>query len=286
CRDEKTSQCAECGGTGFHGRLALVEVLNATPEFERRVAAGESTERIAEAARADGMRTLWKSGLVHAADGRTTIEEVLRVATPDDEPKVVSEPAPARLTLPQREPFDNDAFRIRDDIDHVVARLRRRRRTFPGMAQVQVGTVDVFVIRPLATGWRVLALQRANNTRCPSAWEPVHGHVEAGEEPEDAAVREVREEAGLAIERLYNVRVQPFYLHKIHTVQLAIVFAAFVGEAGDVVLGTEHQRSEWLSVDEALSRFNFPAERASLREIVELLSEGHAGPIDDVMRVF
>src|SRR5215831_2558072 len=84
--------CTTCGGSGFYGRLALVEVLIASPEFERRVAAGEPTERIADAARADGMRSLWKSGLVHSAEGRTTVEEVLRVATPDDEPRVVSEP--------------------------------------------------------------------------------------------------------------------------------------------------------------------------------------------------
>jgi type II secretory ATPase GspE/PulE/Tfp pilus assembly ATPase PilB-like protein/8-oxo-dGTP pyrophosphatase MutT (NUDIX family) len=286
CRGSNASACAECGGTGFFGRLALVEVLIASPEFERRVAAGDSTERIADAVRADGMRSLWKSGLVHSAEGRTTIDEVLRVATPDDDARVVSEPAPARAPAPESDSFGGEAFRIRDDLDHAVARLHRRRRSFPGMAQVQVGTVDVFVIRPLASGWRILALQRADNTRCPSAWEPVHGHVEAGEEPEDAAVREVREEAGLSVERLYNVRVQPFYLHRIHTVQLAIVFAAFVSETGDVVIGAEHQRAEWLAVDEALCRFAFPAERASLREIVELLQTGDAGPVDDVMRVF
>jgi type II secretory ATPase GspE/PulE/Tfp pilus assembly ATPase PilB-like protein/8-oxo-dGTP pyrophosphatase MutT (NUDIX family) len=286
CRDGDTATCAECGGTGFKGRLALVEVLIGSPEFEKRVAAGESTERIAEAARGDGMRSLWKSGLVHSAEGRTTIDEVLRVATPDAEPRV-SEPARKRIVAAPASPaFDGDAFRIREDLDHVVARLRRRRRTFPGMAQIQVGTVDVFVIRPLESGWKVLALQRGTNTRCPSAWEPVHGHVEAGEEPEDAAVREVREEAGLDVERLYNVRVQPFYLHKLHTVQLAIVFAAFVAEPAEVTIGVEHQRAEWLSVDEALTRFAFPAERASLREIVELLSTGDAGPVDDVMRIF
>jgi type II secretory ATPase GspE/PulE/Tfp pilus assembly ATPase PilB-like protein/8-oxo-dGTP pyrophosphatase MutT (NUDIX family) len=275
CRGKNSSTCTECGGTGFFGRLALVEVLNASPEFERRVAAGEPTERIAEAARVDGMRSLWKSGLVHSAEGRTTIDEVLRVATPDDDVRVVSEPAPARSGMPEA-----------DGLDHPVARLHRGRRTFPGMAQVQVGTVDVFVIRLLQSGWRVLALQRSENTRCPSAWETVHGHVEAGEEPEDAAVREVREETGLTVERLYNVRIQPFYLHRIHTVQLAIVFAAFVGAGGNVVIGPEHQRAEWLSVDEALGRFGFPGERASLREIVELLHTGDAGPVDDVMRVF
>ena len=52
CRGADSTACQECGGSGFHGRLAIAEVLVATPEFERRVAAGESTERIAEAARA------------------------------------------------------------------------------------------------------------------------------------------------------------------------------------------------------------------------------------------
>jgi 8-oxo-dGTP pyrophosphatase MutT (NUDIX family) len=178
-----------------------------------------------------------------------------------------------------------DAFRLRDDLDLLVSRTVRRRRSFPGMAQVQIGTVDVFVIRPLPSGWRVLALQRRLGTRCPGAWEPVHGHIDPGEEPEDAALREVSEETGLVAERLYNVRVQPFYLHKTHVVQLAIVFAAFVAEPGSVTIGDEHQGAEWLTVDEALTRFAFPGERASLRELVELLASGDAGPVDDVMRV-
>ena len=68
-------------------------------------------------------------------------------------------------------------------------------------------------------------------SRCPTAWETVHGHIESGEEPEDAALREVREESGLEASRLYNVTVQPFYLHRSHTVQLAVVFA--MGLIGD-----------------------------------------------------
>ena len=38
-------------------------------------------------------------------------------------------------------------------------------------------------------------------------------------------------------------------------------------------------------MDEALARFGFPGERASLRETVELLATGTAGAVDDVMRV-
>jgi dihydroneopterin triphosphate diphosphatase len=154
------------------------------------------------------------------------------------------------------------------------------------MAEVRIGTIDVYLISPNPNGWRLLVLQRAaQGTRCPLAWETVHGRLEAGEEPEHAAVREVREETGLEISRLYNVTVQPFYLHASHTVQLAVVFAAFVDDTAEVVLGPEHQRSEWLTVEGALSRFVWPRERQALQDIVQLLAGGDAGPVEDVLRV-
>ena len=154
------------------------------------------------------------------------------------------------------------------------------------MTIVKVGTIDVFLIAPEPEGWSVLAMQRSLGTRCPTAWETVHGHIEEGETPEDAAVREVAEETGLAVERLYNVTVQPFYLHKLGTVELAVVFAAFVRRTQDVVLGAEHSRFEWLSTDAALERFVWPRERSALREVMHLLAGGDAGPVEDVLRVF
>ena len=153
------------------------------------------------------------------------------------------------------------------------------------MTDVTPGVVDVFVIRPLKPEWRVLVLQRAVNTRCPGAWETIHGRIEPGERPEHAAVREVREESGLEASRLYSITVHPFYLHAQQTVQLAIVFAAFVDEPAEVVTGPEHRAFEWLSVNEAVDRFVWPRERVSMREIVTLLSTGDAGPVEDVLRI-
>jgi 8-oxo-dGTP pyrophosphatase MutT (NUDIX family)/energy-coupling factor transporter ATP-binding protein EcfA2 len=252
--------CEACAGTGYRGRLALVEVLIGTPDFERRIALGEPAERIAEAARLDGMGSLWTSGVAHVRAGDTSLEELLRVVAPVD-----AEP-PAHY-LPQRssESLDRSAERA--------------------VAEIQIGTIDLYVVRPLAGGWRVLVLQRALDTRCPGAWESVHGRLEPGEEPEDAAVRELREETGLAVERLYNVTVQPFYLHRSHTIQMAVVFAAFVAEPGDVALGPEHQRAAWLPLEEAIERFQWPREKAAMRDVVQLLGTGDAGPVEDVLRV-
>lgn len=99
-------------------------------------------------------------------------------------------------------------------------------------------------------------------------------------------MRELSEETGLTPERLYNVMVQPFYLHGPHVVQLAVVFAAFVKEPLPPVLGSEHQAAEWLSPDLALERMVWPRERSALREIVALLGCGDAGNLEDVMRVY
>ena len=105
------------------------------------------------------------------------------------------------------------------------------------MTELRVGVVDVYVIRPYREEWLALALQRSAVTRCPGSWETVHGRMEAGERPEHAAVREVREETGLDIDRLYSITCQPFYLHALGVVQMAVVFAAFVREGAAVSLG-------------------------------------------------
>jgi 8-oxo-dGTP pyrophosphatase MutT (NUDIX family) len=109
--------------------------------------------------------------------------------------------------------------------------------------------------------------------------------MEGDERPEQAAVREVKEETGLAVSRLYNVTVQPFYLHAISTVQLSVVFAAFV-DSRDVTLSAEHQDYKWLATEKALRRFAWPREAAALRDIIALVGEGDAGAVEDVLRVF
>jgi type II secretory ATPase GspE/PulE/Tfp pilus assembly ATPase PilB-like protein/CheY-like chemotaxis protein len=89
--------CSDCSMTGYRGRFSIVEVLTMTPELERRIADGASAEKIAEAARAAGMRTLWGSGLRHVLSGESGFEELLRVTDPPHEPTTqTSAPAAPR----------------------------------------------------------------------------------------------------------------------------------------------------------------------------------------------
>jgi 8-oxo-dGTP pyrophosphatase MutT (NUDIX family) len=269
CPDCAAVGCDACDGAGYRGRRAIAEILVTSPEFERRVTAGSSTESLAEAAKAGGCISLWESGLSLVRKGETTMEELRRIAA--EPASQVAEPSPLVLVAPTLE-----------------AQRSEREHTPPvatAMASVNVGTVDVYLVALEAGAWRVLVLQRSKETRCPGAWETVHGRIEPGEEPEDAAVREVAEETGLAIERLYNVTVQPFYLHKSRTVEMAVVFAAFVDPSKPVTLGSEHQAYEWLSAEEALARFFWPREREALQHVMHLYRTGDGGEAEDVLRV-
>lgn len=154
------------------------------------------------------------------------------------------------------------------------------------MTAFEIGVVDVLVFRGTPAHGDVLVLRRAEGTRCTGAWEIVHGRIEEGERPEEAAVREVREETGLTVDRLYNLACQPFYLHRMGAVQLAVIFVAFVAEGAEPKLGVEHDLAEWLSVESASARLDWPRSVAALRDAARVLRDGHAGAVEDVLRIF
>jgi type II secretory ATPase GspE/PulE/Tfp pilus assembly ATPase PilB-like protein/CheY-like chemotaxis protein len=83
----RAAGCDNCSQTGYRGRMAVVEVLVSNPEVERRISAGESVDRVADAAREGGMRSLFESGVARVVSGDTTIEELLRVLeVPQEDP--------------------------------------------------------------------------------------------------------------------------------------------------------------------------------------------------------
>jgi CheY-like chemotaxis protein len=82
--------------TGYRGRFSILEVLTVTAEIERRIAAGETADRIAAAARRAGMPTLWDSGLNHVLRGETTVDDLLRVIDVPEEEDRTPPPEPAR----------------------------------------------------------------------------------------------------------------------------------------------------------------------------------------------
>ena len=154
------------------------------------------------------------------------------------------------------------------------------------MREARVEFVDVYVVRPGSAELDVLVLRRAPNGRSPGSWETVHGHIEPGETPGQAALREMREETGLEPARLYNVaRVEAFYRHRTDEIALIPVFAGVVDARAEARLSSEHDQVEWLAPAEAAGRFSWPRERRALKDVLSILGSGDAGLLEDVLRV-
>lgn len=69
--------CPECRQTGFRGRAAIVETLAVTPAIRAAIYRQATVEEIRAVAVREGMTTFLADGIRHAANGLTTLEEVL-----------------------------------------------------------------------------------------------------------------------------------------------------------------------------------------------------------------
>jgi len=73
--------CKQCNGTGFHGRLATMEVLEFDEEIRQMVIDRRSSDEIESVAKKNGMTLLFDNAFEKYARGLTTLEEVFRVAS-------------------------------------------------------------------------------------------------------------------------------------------------------------------------------------------------------------
>ncbi|HRF63389.1 MAG TPA: type II secretion system ATPase GspE [Candidatus Competibacter sp.] len=77
--------CEHCGGTGYRGRAAIMEFLVMSDPLRRLVLKHADAGDLQATAQKEGMDTMYEDGLRKAVAGLTTIEEVLRVTTQQEQ---------------------------------------------------------------------------------------------------------------------------------------------------------------------------------------------------------
>ncbi len=75
----KGEGCDVCFHTGYHGRIAIFELMQLNEEIRRLIMRNEDASILTEAARRNGMKNLREDGWHKIATGMTTPEEVIRV---------------------------------------------------------------------------------------------------------------------------------------------------------------------------------------------------------------
>ncbi len=100
--------CPDCAMTGYHGRFSVVSILTMNLALERLISSGATADRIADGARANGMGSLWESGLRHVLAADSSFEELLRVTggpgLDQTEREAAATPAPAATAAPVAAP--------------------------------------------------------------------------------------------------------------------------------------------------------------------------------------
>ncbi len=75
--------CEECRGTGYRGRIGIFELLTINPELRELILQKRSSTEIKAAAQKT-MMTIHQDALQKAAEGITTLEEIVRVSSGDE----------------------------------------------------------------------------------------------------------------------------------------------------------------------------------------------------------
>ncbi|MCC7390500.1 MAG: NUDIX domain-containing protein [Phycisphaerales bacterium] len=154
----------------------------------------------------------------------------------------------------------------------------------PGPA-IRTDIVDVYVFRRPGKGQDVefLQLHRASGAMT-GTWQPVMGHVEAGETAMRAAVRELREETGwqigtdtLGFWQLESLN--SFFLAEQDAVMLCPGFAVEIPPTAEPTLDAAHDDHRWVRRDSTDRLFLWPGQRQAIVQIVRDIL-----PVDSPLR--
>ena len=140
--------------------------------------------------------------------------------------------------------------------------------------------VYCFVARPAGASHELLQLRRSAGRSMGGTWQLVSGGIEAGETAWQAAIRELREETGLAPREFFQLDVvNTFYLAAGDSIIHAPMFCAMVEADAKVTLNHESTEFRWKPRSEFSSALMWPGERAAFGELcAEILDDGPAKP--------
>ena len=75
--------CKHCSDSGYQGRMGILECMKLSPEIKKLIFERAQEGEIEKVARKEGMITLRENGMENVLEGKTSLEEVLRVTMED-----------------------------------------------------------------------------------------------------------------------------------------------------------------------------------------------------------
>lgn len=133
--------------------------------------------------------------------------------------------------------------------------------------------VETHVYREINDEIEFLIIKRKYDDTYGGVWQMVTGRIENGEKAFETAVREVREETGLKVEKLWIVpKVNSFYSAQEDRIISIPVFLTKVNSEDTVNLSPEHTEFKWVHPEDAKRYYIWEGQRESVDLIVQYLT--------------
>ena len=104
-----------------------------------------------------------------------------------------------------------------------------------------------------------------------SFWQPITGGIESGESPEEACLREIKEETGLVLHRSNLTSLGDFMVKIDENLSIHKNLFLALTEQKDIQISDEHVGSQWVALDKVSSQLYWPSNQATFEIITEKL---------------
>ena len=107
----------------------------------------------------------------------------------------------------------------------------------------------------------------------PGIWQCVTGKIEAGEKPDETALRELKEETGLTSLNMWTVdQVNHFFEAEQNRMNLIPIFCVEV-KSEMVTLSPEHTEYKWCKIDEGVDLLLWNQQKQGLKTFHKMITE-------------
>ena len=104
-----------------------------------------------------------------------------------------------------------------------------------------------------------------------SFWQPITGGIESGESPEEACLREIKEETGLLLHRSNLTSLGDLTVKIDENLTIHKNLFLVLTEQKEIRISDEHVGAQWVALDKVSSQLYWPSNQATFEIISEKL---------------
>ncbi|RSJ77065.1 Dihydroneopterin triphosphate pyrophosphatase [Streptococcus cristatus] len=128
-------------------------------------------------------------------------------------------------------------------------------------------SIEAWIYRP--EDREILLLKVENETV--SFWQPITGGIESGESPEEACLREIKEETGLLLDCSNLISLGDFTVKIDENLSIHKNLFLVLTEQKAIQISDEHVDAQWVALDKVSSQLYWPSNQATFEIISEKL---------------